>query len=172
VLLEEGYYRLCPTLVRVETDVNEFDAFYQRGLHLEKSDRMVEAVAQYEKAVDLYRGDYLVEDLYEDWTMVERERLISALIDILDRLATHYRNTAQYQDCLRICHRLLSKDPCYEKGHALIMKCYASLGFCIRASHQYQVYQHLLSQKLDKAPSPEMQALHDTILASRRIDRV
>ncbi len=37
---------------------------------------MAEAVAEYEKAADLYRGDYLTEELYEEWTVIERERLL------------------------------------------------------------------------------------------------
>jgi hypothetical protein len=36
---------------------------------------VAEAVAEYEKAADLYRGDYPTEDLYEEWTVIEPERL-------------------------------------------------------------------------------------------------
>src|SRR3712207_5210533 len=34
ILLEEGYYRLCPT-VSVETDVDQFDALYEEGRRLQ-----------------------------------------------------------------------------------------------------------------------------------------
>ncbi len=77
ILLEEGYYRLCPT-IRVATDVDEFDKHYEQGRRLEKEGRTQEAAAEYDGALELYRGDYLIEDLYEDWTMVERERLANA----------------------------------------------------------------------------------------------
>src|ERR687896_1144412 len=108
VFLEDGYYRLCPT-VRVETDIDEFDVSYEQGRRLEKAHRTEEAAAEYEKAVELYRGDYLVEDLYEDWTMVERERLANAYIDILDRLAIHYMEVGQHQESIRACYRVLEK---------------------------------------------------------------
>src|SRR5215207_9256029 len=39
ILLEEGYYRLCPT-VWVETDVEEFDLRYEQGCRLEKINRI------------------------------------------------------------------------------------------------------------------------------------
>src|SRR3712207_5845281 len=65
VLLEGGYYRLGPD-VRVVTDVEEFDGHYERGRRLEAAGRIEEANEAYERAVGLHRGDYLVEDLYED----------------------------------------------------------------------------------------------------------
>ncbi|HEX2742409.1 MAG TPA: BTAD domain-containing putative transcriptional regulator, partial [Rubrobacter sp.] len=89
VSLEDGYYRLSPS-VRVSTDVDEFDERHEKGLQLEKERRMMEAACEYERAIEIYRGDYLVEDLYEDWTMVERERLTNAYMDMLDRLAVNY----------------------------------------------------------------------------------
>jgi LuxR family transcriptional regulator, maltose regulon positive regulatory protein len=165
ILLEEGYYRLCPT-VRVEADVDEFDASYEQGRWMERIGRIREAIAEYEKGVDLYRGDYLVEDLYEDWTMVERQRLANACLDMLDRLSAYYYDTSQYQESLRTCFRLLRNDPCYETGHRLVMECYLRLGLHIRALRQYQQYQHILWHSLGKDPSPEMQALHRSILGN------
>src|SRR5829696_3027994 len=72
VFLEDGYYRLSQD-VRMTTDVDDFDKHHERGRKLEKDLRMREAAIEYEKAIELYRDDYLIEDLYEDWTMVERE---------------------------------------------------------------------------------------------------
>jgi LuxR family maltose regulon positive regulatory protein len=166
VLLEEGHYQLCPT-IRIETDVDEFDAHYERGRRLKSEGWIPEALAAYEKAVELYRGDYLVEDVYEDWTMVERERLVNATVEMLDLLATHYYDTGRYHESLNTCFRLLSKDPCYERGHRCVIECYLSLGLHVRASHQYQQYQHFLHRKLDQDPSPEMQKLHRRILGEK-----
>ena len=77
VSLEDGYYRFAPG-VCVSTDVDEFDERHKYGRQLEKDGRRREAAIEYEKAIELYRGDDLVEDLYEDWSMVEGERLANA----------------------------------------------------------------------------------------------
>src|SRR5215212_6561700 len=106
VLLEEGYYRLSPE-IQVATDVEEFDERYERGRQLERAGQAEEAAACYEEAVGLYRGDYLLEDLYEDWTMVERERLSNAYGDMLDRLAVHYLQRGQLRESVRCCYRAL-----------------------------------------------------------------
>jgi two-component SAPR family response regulator len=79
--------------VRVFTDVVEFDAYYERGSSLEKSRRMPEAAVEYEKAIELYRGDYLVEDLCEECPAIERERLANAYVEMLDRLVVYKSET-------------------------------------------------------------------------------
>lgn len=89
VVLKKGYYRLS-TNVRVYSDRDEFDVRYANGQQFEKDGRIREATAEYEKAIELYRGDFLVEDLYEGWTSIERERLVTAYIDMLKRLAAYY----------------------------------------------------------------------------------
>src|SRR5918998_1756907 len=163
ILLEEGYYRLCPT-VRVETDVDEFDVCYQRGRRLEDAHRRQEAAAEYEKAIELYRGDYLAEDLYEDWTMVERERLISAYVDMLDRLAVHYMESGQPREAIRACYRLLEKDRCHEDSYRVLMRCYVSLGLRDRALRQYRLCEETLLREYGTAPSPETQSLYGSLL--------
>ncbi len=163
VLLEEGYYRLSPT-VRVTTDVEEFDARYERGRRLEKARRVEEAAAEYEEAVELYRGEYLVEDLYEDWTMVERERLTNAYVDMLDRLAAHYMETGQLRESVRACYQVLEKDRCHEDTYRLLMRCYARLGMRGRALRQYRLCEKTLWQEYGTAPSPETRSLYRSLL--------
>lgn len=163
VLLEEGYYRLCPS-VRVTTDVDEFEALYEEGLSQEKVDRMPEATAQFESAIELYRGDYLVEDLYEDWTMVERERLVNAYVDMLGRLAAHYMEVGRHEESIRSCYRVLEKDRCHETSHRLLMRCYARLGLRARALRQYRLCEEALGQEYGLSPSPEIRALYVSLL--------
>ena len=162
ILLEKGYYRLNPT-VRVETDVDKFDTCYEQGLKLARANRMPEAIAEYEKAIEVYRDDYLVEDLSEGWTMVERERLLSEYINMLDQLTAYYCSVARYQESLHYCYRLLKKDPFLDRAHGRVMECYGCLGMPARASSHYQHYQYTLRRELGKNPSPELQHLHRKI---------
>src|SRR5262245_33189354 len=41
----------------------------------------------FEAAIDLYRGDLLPEDLYEDWAVAPREKMRGLYLDLLFRLA-------------------------------------------------------------------------------------
>ena len=163
VLLEEGFYRLSPH-VRISTDVEEFDAHYEEGRRLERVGETEGAAAEYEKAMGLYRGDYLVEDLYEDWTMVERERLSNAHMDMLGRLAEHYMGGGRLQESIRACYRVLEKDRCHEDSHRLLMRCYARLGLRARALRQYRLCEKTLVQEYGMFPSPETNALYERLL--------
>jgi DNA-binding SARP family transcriptional activator len=164
ILLKDGYYRLSSD-VRVLNDVDEFDAHYGEGQRLEKEGRAREAAAEYEKAIELYRGDYLVEDLYDDWTMFERERLSNAYTDMLGRLAAHYYETEQYQESLRACYRILEKDCCHEDSYRLLMRCYARLSLWERALRQYRLCERILRQEYGMTPSPETRALYGSLLS-------
>ena len=168
LVLEEGYYRLCPDL-GISTDVEEFDRRYEEGRRLEGLGRGGEAAGEYEGAVALYRGDYLVEDLYEDWTMVERERLSNAYLDMLGRLADHYARAGRTQESIRACYRVLEKDRCHEDSYRLLMRCYAHLGLRGRAFRQYRLCERTLDQEFGTVPSPETQALHEELLGDEGI---
>jgi LuxR family transcriptional regulator, maltose regulon positive regulatory protein len=163
VFLEDGYYRLSPD-VRVSTDVDDFDRHHEQGRRLEKESRKQDAAIEYEKAVGLYRGDYLIEDLYEDWTMVERERLANAYIDLLGRLAIYYMGVGQQQESIRACYKVLEKDRCHEDSYRLLMQCYARLGLRARALHQYRMCEQILSQEYGTSPSPETRSLYMRLL--------
>jgi LuxR family maltose regulon positive regulatory protein len=163
VLLEEGYYRLSPD-VGVATDVEEFDAHYERGRRLEKAGQRREAVAEYGEAVGLYRDDYLLEDLYEDWTMVERERLANAYVDMLWRLAVYYLESGQHQRSIWACYRLLEKDRCHEDSYRVLMRCYVSLGLRGRALRHYRLCEEVLEQEYGTAPSSETRSLYSSLL--------
>ena len=163
VLLEEGHYRLGPGL-RIATDVEEFDERYERGRRLEAAGRAEEAAAEYEGAVALYRGDYLVEDLYEDWTMVERERLSNAYTDMLDRLAASYLEGGRLGESIRACYRALEEDRCHEDSHRLLMTCYARMGQRDRAIRQYRLCEKVLGQEYGASPSPETRHLYQGLL--------
>jgi DNA-binding SARP family transcriptional activator len=162
VLLEEGYYRLSPE-VRVSTDVEEFDARYERGRHLQRTGEAAQASIEYEKAIELYRGDYLVEDLYEDWTMVERERLTNAYVDMLDRLAVHYLQNGQLRESVECCYRVLEKDRCHEDSYRLLIRCYSRMGQLSSAMRQYRMCEQILEQEYGTSPSPETRSLYTSL---------
>lgn len=162
LLFEGGRYWLSPRIA-FSTDTGDFDFRYEEGRRLEKAGRVSEAVAQFAEAVELYRGDYLAEDLYEEWTAIERQRLIDAYTDSLRRLAAYYMETGRLQEGVPICYRVLEKDSCDEDAHRLLMECFSRLGQRARALKQYRLCEGSLRQEYGMSPSPETQALRASI---------
>lgn len=166
LIFEEGKYRLSPKL-RISSDTKEFDARYENGCRLEKVGHLMEAVREYEKAIALYRDDYLVEDLYEDWTMIERERLANAYMDMMGRIAVYYMEVGELRESIRTCYRILEREHCHEDTHRLLITCYLRLGARDRALRQYRLCEEALSRRYGMPPSLETQALHEHLLTTR-----
>ena len=145
----------------------KFDVRCERGRRPEGAGRKEEAAAEYEEAVALYRGDYLAEDLYEDWTMIERERLTNAYVDALDRLADHHAENGRLREAIRRCHRILEKDPCHERTHRRLMEYYVRLGLRGRALLQYRLCCTILEHACEMEPSPETVSLYNRLLGGR-----
>lgn len=163
VALDGGRYHVSPGL-RVSSDVQEFGAHYERGRLLERSREIEEAVREYEEAVRFYRDDYLVEDLYEDWTMIERERLTGAYVGLLDRLSDFYIDAGRLQKSIGVCYRILERDPYHEEVYRRLMRCYSRLGLRSRAARQYELCHRILGRLPGMAPAEETQTLHRRIL--------
>lgn len=168
VVLEEGYYKLCPT-ISLSTDVDDFDERCEEGRRLRREGLDQEAAAVYERAIALYEGDYLIEDLYEDWTMVERERLANAYLEMLGWLAEYYADTGEHQRTIEACYRILEKDRCHEDSYRLLMKSYVRLGLRARALHQYRLCERTLGQEYGTSPSPETQSLYGSLLGEEAL---
>jgi DNA-binding SARP family transcriptional activator len=163
ILLESDHYILCPAL-QVWTDVEEFERCNEEGCSLELAGQFSEGVQWYERAVALYRGQYLQEDLYEDWTMVERQRLNNAYVNVLHRLTHRYVETGHYRKSIEVAYLMLAEDPHCEFGNRLLMESYARLGLHTRALKHYDQYAQTLRHKLASEPSQETKFLRNKIL--------
>jgi LuxR family transcriptional regulator, maltose regulon positive regulatory protein len=163
VICEEGHYRLSPSL-RPDSDVEKFDELYARGRRAEKKQGTGAAAEDFEIAVGLYGGDYLPEDLYEDWTLIERERLLDAYVYMLNRLCAHYLDVGNQQRAVEACYKLLEKDLGHEETHRRLISCYAGLGMRERARRQYRVCAHVLKSRYGLDPSPDTDAAYESVL--------
>ncbi|MGH3090475.1 MAG: AfsR/SARP family transcriptional regulator [Rubrobacteraceae bacterium] len=166
VPFENGRYRLSSRL-RISTDADEFDARFKRGRSLQKVGRAPDA--EYERAVALYRDDYLVEDLYEEWTEIERGRLMDAYTEMLGSLAIHHMERGEYRESVDLCYRILEKDLCCERTHRLLMESFARLGQRGRALRQYGMCERSLARQWGAEPSPETRATYSKVLEERAV---
>ena len=162
IVFEAGSYGLTPNL-QVWIDVEEFERAHQTGHRLETRNQMAAAIAEYECAVSLYQGDFLEENPYEEWTILDREHHRIAYLDTLDRLSQIYFEEERYSACRTACQLILIKDPCREDAHCLLMRCYSRQRQPHLALYQYQVCVEALRGELQVEPAPETTQLYNRI---------
>jgi len=147
-------------------DSDAFDEHYSAGLRFERLHQIDQAVREYTAAEALYRDDFLVEDLYEEWTVLPREELKDKYLLILTRLSQFSMAAMDLDGCIRRSHALLAKEPCREDAYQRLMQCYARLGQRGSAMRWYQICERTLHQELDVAPSEETRRLFLEITAA------
>jgi DNA-binding SARP family transcriptional activator len=165
ILCEESCYYLNPKLT-LWVDSEAFCTHYQTGQRVEREGRLHEAIREYELAENLYEGEFLAKDRYEDWLLDHRASLKRAYLDILDRLSQHYFDQQQFATCIAFCQKLLSEDNCHEDTHRRLMRCYLRQGQRHLALRQYHLCVEALEQELDVPPMPATVELYRQIRAT------
>lgn len=153
ILCEDSCY--CPNPdADIWIDSQEFRLHYQTGQQMEREGCMRQAIEAYEQAENLYGGEFLAEDRYEDWLIVHRENLKHAYLDILDQLSQYYFDQGQFAMCVAYCQKILVEDACREDAHRRLMRCYMSHGQRHLALRQYHTCVEALKRELDVPPMP------------------
>ena len=165
ILFERDHYQINPDL-KLWLDFEEFERCVKAGRRLETAGKAAEAMAEYGRAQDLYQGDFLEEDLYEDWTGSSRERIRTEYLDLADRLSEQYAQQGDYPAAISLCQQILAKDNCHEETHRRLMRCYQAMGQTSAAARQYQRCVETLKTELDVAPSAETQRLFKNIFGA------
>lgn len=120
-------------------------------------------------AIGLYRGEFLegfyVRDApqFEEWMLLERERLHGAYIQGLYTLAAHHIEQQDYFAALVVTQRLLAIEPWQEKAHRQQMISLAGSGRINEALTQYATCRRLLADELGLEPMAETTALYEQI---------
>jgi len=119
-------------------------------------------IERWQAAVELYRGDLLV-DFYDEWITPVREKLRAQYIDLLLRLVQALRARGEYTRAIHYARRALMVEPANEKVHQNIMVCLVAIGDRHAALRQYEECQQTLRRELNVEPSPETQSLYQWI---------
>lgn len=100
--------------------------------------RRTQDLADYQSALDLYRGDLLPQDLYEDWTSSRRESLRSLYLSLLLEVAQLLAERREIVVAVEALQRAIRTEPALEEAHAGLMRLYARQGQRQQALRQYQ----------------------------------
>ena len=159
IVCKNHVYSLIPTTFC--TDVDAFLHYHQLGLR-----NTEERVASYEKACWLYKGSFLPEDRYADWSFLQREQFSRIYLTMCKVLSTHYLKVQQYEYAEQYAMAMLKEDRGDEVAHRHLMQTYAAQGCRSEVRQQYQLCERILREEFGVQPLPETQALFHTLMTN------
>ncbi|MCC6236843.1 MAG: winged helix-turn-helix domain-containing protein [Dehalococcoidia bacterium] len=165
VAYDHGQYLLFPGTLLV-TDVDLFEDAWARGQEYDRAGERGLAVASYERAERLYRGDFLEQDAYLDWTSVRREQLRDAYLTLLARLAHLYIERGEDMAAISCCHKLLRRDDCNEEAYRLLIEAHGRRGDRNAALRWYDICERELARVLGMPPSEGTRAAREAVLSA------
>jgi DNA-binding SARP family transcriptional activator len=101
---------------------------------------------------------------FEEWMLIERERLRQRALDALQNRAVLAAELGAYQEGITCATRLLAIDPTREEAHRQLMLLLALGGQRGAALAQYQTCRRVLDADLGIEPDETTEALHRRIL--------
>src|ERR687894_11577 len=84
--------------------------------------------AAYRAALDLYAGELLPEDRYEEWAENRREELRRLYLALLVELAGLYEECDEHPPAIEMLRRAVAEEPTFEEAHSRLMRLYALCG--------------------------------------------
>lgn len=118
----------------------------------------------YQTALDLYRGDLLPEDRYDEWLDVHRDglrhRYLALLLEFVDLLVER----GERGSAIEVCRQALARDHTLEEAHVALMRQHAATGHSQQAIRQYQELEEVLDRELGVEPSEPSRQLYRALL--------
>ena len=140
-------------------DTEAFNEWIDRADPAFEQGNWAKAAEALEEAVQLYRGEFLAEDRYAEWTQNTRSHLRLQYLDALRSLASCYAELGRFRQAISCCQRILALQPHSEQAIRQLMSYQAETGQRARALETYSEACRTLREHLDVDPSKETQAL-------------
>jgi DNA-binding SARP family transcriptional activator len=162
VEFRSGAYQIS-SAVEVRTDVEEFEQVAATAAEAQQAGDTEKSIELCEWAIATYRGDFLADEPYEEWTLLRRETLRIKYLDLLDRLTALYLDGDRIGECIGAAQQILHQDACREDAHRLLMRCYARQGRLHQVSRQFELCTRAMESGLGCGPSEATASLYRSI---------
>jgi DNA-binding SARP family transcriptional activator len=162
ITFHEGGYQMDPDMP-VWVDLDAFNAHISRARVLESQNDREAAFHEYERAAHLYQGEFLPDDLYEEWTADIRRDLRDKYTGMCRYMADFAITKGDFKAAIKLTSELLHIDPCDEAAHRQVMLVYTKTGQRHLALRQYKLCCESLMKELGVKPEQETTTLYENI---------
>jgi len=96
---------------------------------------------------------------YEDWVLLERERVRQMRMHGLERLAERLACAGRFGEAVEAAQAVVLAEPLRESGHRALIRVHLAEGNIVEALRQYEIFRAMLADELHVQPTPLMEAL-------------
>jgi DNA-binding SARP family transcriptional activator len=96
---------------------------------------------------------------YEDWVLLERERLRQLRMHALEALADKLAREGRYGEAVQAAHGAVQVEPLRETAHRTLVRIHLAEGNLVEAIRAYETFRSILDTELGVSPSARMEAL-------------
>lgn len=122
------------------------------------------ALKDFRGALEVWGGEPLAEDVYQEWAQNYRRRLLRAHLDALEGAAVSALVLGEPVGAVTWAEQAVAEEPLREQAHAILVEALAASGDTAKALEVLDSFRRLLADELGLDPSPETQLLHGKIL--------
>jgi DNA-binding SARP family transcriptional activator len=148
---DECYY--FNSEIDMRLDVEEFRKKWLKAQSIENNSGLRAAVIEYERAAETYKAEFLEDEIYDDWSSLDRENLKEIYLVILDKISENFIHNGNHHDAINVCKKILEKDNCREDIYRRLMECFYSSGHRAKAIKIFRKCTKALKAELEVEPT-------------------
>ena len=135
----------------------------------QSSPKLGDRIPLWEQAIQLYRGDYLAEELYAEWLFAARYQWQQNYLQLLTSLSETHISFGQFEQAESYCRQYLKYDDLSETVSRMLMFCLSQQGKRSAALAHYKLLTDKLATELGVEPLPDTHTLAQQIKAGQDI---
>jgi len=149
-------------------DVWAFEQLLEQAETQWKKGKVEEATQLTEKALEIYKGPFLRQDVKESWALSMNERLKTKFIFYISKLGDHWQKAGLWEKAVKCYLRGLEIDDLSEEFYRALMVCYQKLDRRAEAIAVFNRCQRILSNTLHIEPSAKTQSIYKALVSEKQ----
>lgn len=164
ILSSHGSYQWNKN-ISCSIDTELFETFCKKGTLASTAE---DKITFYQKALDLYKGDFLSKHRNELWVIPIATHYHNLFLETTKKLVALLEQCHQFDLMECYCNKALKIDELDEELHCLLIRCFLLQGNSIAALNHYEQATNLFYQNLGVKPSKELRKLYLEIISTQK----
>ena len=145
-------------------DADRFLSLLRMAEEKQRKGNGKEASPLYAEALEIYKGDFLSDEIYVSWADKKREDLRVKYIQLLGKMAGLYEKQGTMKKAADCYKMAIQADPLIEESYQKLMTFYSSKGMYNEGLRTYEDCKKALKRELKTQPDSTTTAIHKKIL--------